>query len=152
MTGARKAVRLDPAQASRALEESIEWERGGCATTTRRQIWVHTIDGDAMYIHVPRVAYAAAHDWTSAPGKLTRTCGRPQCVAPSHLEIIAPKAADRPPADLDRIAYLRRRGWGWRRISKDTGWSAADVAAIPHVRRIHEPLKKDAAEYIERIQ
>lgn len=56
------------------------------------------------------------------------------------------------PVDLDRVAYLRRRGWTWHLIAETTGWSAADVAAIPHVCRIHETLKHDATEYLRTMK
>ncbi|MDU7718828.1 MAG: hypothetical protein E7J90_11510 [Cutibacterium avidum] len=56
------------------------------------------------------------------------------------------------PVDLDRVAYLRRRGWTWHLIAEATGWSARDVAAIPHVRRIRKPLKHDATQYVRSMK
>ena len=153
MNGAGRSVSLDPTWAEKALAQSLQWTPQGCATATRRQIWVHSTDG-GMYLHASRVAYAASHDWVTPTGKLERTCTTPQCVSPHHLRIVTSETAgdDVEPVDLDQVAYLRSHGWSWRLIAETTGWSAADVAAIPHVRRIHETLKHDATEYLRTMK
>ena len=106
-----------------------------------------------MGLYASRVAHASIHGWVTSPGKLRRTCSTPRCVNPDHLEVIASESGedDRPPVDLDQVAYMRAHEWTWQLIGETTGWTAQDVADIPHVRRIHESLKTDAIAYIERL-
>lgn len=56
---------------------------------------------------------------------------------------LSARASSLDPADRPSVARL---------IGEATKWTAQDVADIPHVRRIHEPLKADAISYIERLE
>lgn len=154
MTSSRHPLSLDPIQAAKSLERNLMWTPDGCATSKSRQLYIRTTDGGSVGLYASRVAHASTHGWVTSPGKLRRTCSTPRCVNPDHLEVIASESGedDRPPVDLDQVAYLRARGWTWQRIGETTGWTAQDVADIPHIRRIHEPLKNDALAYIERLE
>ncbi|MEH1498416.1 hypothetical protein [Cutibacterium avidum] len=153
MANSRHPLSLDPIQAAKSLERNLAWTPDGCATSKSRQLYIRTADGGSVGLYASRVAHASTHGWVTSPGKLRRTCSTPRCVNPDHLEVIASESGedDRPPVDLDRVAYMRAREWTWQLIGETTGWTAQDVADIPHVRRIHESLKTDAIAYIERL-
>ena len=153
MKGAHLAVELDPEHVTRSLKRNLVWHPNGCATTSKKQLTVRTPNGGSRAIAAARVAFAASHGWVTPTRRVQRTCGTPECVNPDHLEVIASESSadDRPPVDLDQVAGLRARGWTWQLIGEATKWTAQDVADIPHVRRIHEPLKTDAIAYIERL-
>lgn len=152
MTSTQHPLHLDPVQAAKSLERNLVWTPDGCATSKGQQLYIRTADGGSVGLYASRVAHASTHGWVTSPGKLRRTCGTPRCVNPDHLYIKSDSTETRPPVDLDQVAYLRARGWTWQLIGEATEWTAQDVADIPHVRRIHEPLKTDAIAYIERLE
>ncbi|MDU5547332.1 MAG: hypothetical protein E6058_08480 [Cutibacterium avidum] len=154
MTSTQHPLHLDPVQAAKSLERNLVWTPDGCATSKGQQLYIRTADGGSVGLYASRVAHASTHGWVTSPGKLRRTCGTPRCANPDHLEVVASEsgADDRPPVDLDHVAYLRARGWTWQLIGEATEWTAQDVADIPHIRRIHEPLKTDAIAYTERLE
>lgn len=153
MTSTQHPLHLDPVQAAKSLERNLVWTPDGCATSKSRQLYIRTVDGGHVGLLASRVAFAASHGWATPTRWVRRICGTPRCANPDHLEVVASEsgADDRPPVDLDHVAYLRARGWTWQLIGEATEWTAQDVADIPHVRRIHEPLKTDAIAYIERL-
>ena len=152
MKGAHLAVELDPEHVTRSLKRSLVWHPNGCATSKIRQLYISTLNGGSRSFTATRVAFAASHGWVTPTRRVHRTCDTPRCVNPDHLYIKSDSTETRrPPVDLDRVADLRARGWTWQLIGEATKWTAQDVADIPHVRRIHEPLKTDAIAYIERL-
>lgn len=152
MKGARLGVELDPEHVTRSLKRNLVWHPNGCATTSKKQLTVRPINGGSRAIAAARVSFAASHGWVTPTRWVHRTCDTPRCVNPDHLYIKSDSTETRPPVDLDQVAYLRSRGWTWQLIGEATKWTAQDVADIPHVRRIHEPLKADAISYIERLE
>lgn len=151
MTSTQHPLHLNPVQAAKSLERNLVWTPDGCATSKNRQLYIRTADGGSVGLYASRVAHASTHGWVTSPGKLRRTCDTPRCVNPDHLYIKSDSTETRSPVDLDQVADLRARGWTWQLIGEATKWTAQDVADIPHVRRIHEPLKTDAIAYIERL-
>ncbi|MDU5969209.1 MAG: hypothetical protein E6Z04_09545 [Cutibacterium avidum] len=152
MTSTKHPLHLDPVQAAKSLERNLVWTPDGCATSKSRQLYIRTVDGGHVGLLASRVAFASIHGWATPTRWVRRICDTPRCVNPDHLYIKSDSTETRPPVDLDQVAYLRARGWTWQLIGEATEWTAQDVADIPHVRRIHEPLKTDAIAYIERLE
>ncbi|MDU5867851.1 MAG: hypothetical protein E6Z41_05175 [Cutibacterium avidum] len=156
MTSTKHPLHLDPVQAAKSLKRNLVWTPDGCATSKSRQLYIRTVDGGYVGLLASRVAFASIHGWATPTRWIRRICDTPRCVNPDHLYIKSDStetgADDRPPVDLDQVAYLRSRGVTWQLIGEATKWTAQDVADIPHVRRIHEPLKADAISYIERLE
>lgn len=137
---------FDPESAMRVLDDRLVFRDDGCArlATPSLQVSVKTAAGVTVKASISCIAYASVHHWCSPSHAMERRCGNRWCHAPAHLTSTGPGYPLGQTVDLDRVAAMRAEGLTWGDIEAQTGWRAADVAAIPHVRRIHDDLKTEA--------